>query len=110
MNGQPVKPKFKSDGFETLTLNVELEAQTRSLPEDIPLDIVYEDDDIIVINKPVGMVVHPGAGNMTGTLVNALLHHYPKSSELARAGLVHRIDKDTSGLLVVVKSGSAVCA
>ena len=104
VNGQPVKPKFKSDGFETLTLNVELEAQTRSLPEDIPLDIVYEDDDIIVINKPVGMVVHPGAGNMTGTLVNALLHHYPKSSELARAGLVHRIDKDTSGLLVVAKN------
>lgn len=104
VNGQPVKPKFKSDGFETLTLNVELEPQTRSLPEDIPLDIVYEDDDIIVINKPVGMVVHPGAGNMTGTLVNALLHHYPKSSELARAGLVHRIDKDTSGLLVVAKN------
>ncbi len=104
VNGQPVKPKFKSDGFETLTLNVELEAQTRSLPEDILLDIVYEDDDIIVINKPVGMVVHPGAGNMTGTLVNALLHHYPKSSELARAGLVHRIDKDTSGLLVVAKN------
>jgi 23S rRNA pseudouridine1911/1915/1917 synthase len=104
VNGQPVKPKFKSDGFETLTLNVELEAQTRSLPEDIPLDIIYEDDDIIVINKPVGMVVHPGAGNTSGTLVNALLHHYPKSSELARAGLVHRIDKDTSGLLVVAKN------
>ncbi|UHT64040.1 23S rRNA pseudouridine(1911/1915/1917) synthase RluD [Acinetobacter lwoffii] len=104
VNGQPVKPKFKSDGFETLTLNVELEAQTRSLPEDIPLDIIYEDDDIIVINKPVGMVVHPGAGNSSGTLVNALLHHYPKSAELARAGLVHRIDKDTSGLLVVAKN------
>ena len=103
VNGQPVKPKFKSDGFEILTLNVELEAQTRSLPEDIPLDIIYEDEDIIVINKPVGMVVHPGAGNTSGTLVNALLHHYPKSSELARAGLVHRIDKDTSGLLVVAK-------
>jgi 23S rRNA pseudouridine1911/1915/1917 synthase len=104
VNGQTVKPKYKCDGFETLTLEVELEAQTRSLPEDIPLDIVYEDEDIIVINKPVGMVVHPGAGNMTGTLVNALLHHYPKSVELARAGLVHRIDKDTSGLLVVAKN------
>ena len=104
VNGNSVKPKYKCEGDEVLTLNVELEAQTRSLPEDIPLNIVYEDDDILVINKPVGMVVHPGAGNSTGTLVNALLHHYPKSSELARAGLVHRIDKDTSGLLVVAKS------
>lgn len=65
---------------------------------------MYEDDDIIVINKPVGMVVHPGAGNSSGTLVNALLYHYPKSAELSRAGLVHRIDKDTSGLLVVAKN------
>jgi len=98
------KPKEKGEGVELLSLNVELEPQTRSLPENIPLDIVYEDDDIIVINKPVGMVVHPGAGNITGTLVNALLYHYPKSVELARAGLVHRIDKDTSGLLVVAKN------
>ena len=104
VNGNTVKPKYKCEGTELLTLEVELEAQTRSLPEDIPLNIVYEDDDIMVINKPVGMVVHPGAGNSTGTLVNAILHHYPKSSELTRAGLVHRIDKDTSGLLVVAKN------
>ena len=104
VNGNSVKPKYKCEGFELLNLEVELEAQTRSLPEDIPLDIVYEDDDIIVVNKPVGMVVHPGAGNSSGTLVNALLHHYPKSAELTRAGLVHRIDKDTSGLLVVAKN------
>ncbi|MNR84577.1 Ribosomal large subunit pseudouridine synthase D [compost metagenome] len=104
VNGNSVKPKYKCEGFELLTLEVELEAQTRSLPEDIPLDIVYEDDDIIVVNKSVGMVVHPGAGNSSGTLVNALLHHYPKSAELTRAGLVHRIDKDTSGLLVVAKN------
>ena len=104
VNGNSVKPKYKCEGDEVLTLDVELEAQTRSLPEDIPLNIVYEDDDIIVINKPVGMVVHPGAGNSTGTLVNALLFHYPKSAELTRAGLVHRIDKDTSGLLVVAKN------
>lgn len=104
VNGNSVKPKYKSEGDELLTLEVELEAQTRSLPEDIPLDIVYEDDDIMVINKPVGMVVHPGAGNVTGTLVNAILHHYPRSAELSRAGLVHRIDKDTSGLLVVAKN------
>ena len=104
VDGQSVKPKYKCEGTEVLSLDVELEAQTRSLPEDIPLDIVYEDDDILVVNKPVGMVVHPGAGNSSGTLVNALLHHYPKSAELTRAGLVHRIDKDTSGLLVVAKN------
>ena len=104
VNGNSVKPKYKCEGFELLTLEVELEAQTRSLPEDIPLDIVYEDDDIIVVNKPVGMVVHPGAGNSSGTLVTALLPHSPKSAELTRAGLVHRIDKDTSGLLVVAKN------
>ncbi len=104
VNGNSVKPKYKCEGFELLTLEVELEAQTRSLPEDIPLDIVYEDEDIIVVNKPVGMVVHPGVGNSSGTLVNALLYHYPKSAELTRAGLVHRIDKDTSGLLVVAKN------
>ncbi|WP_313034547.1 23S rRNA pseudouridine(1911/1915/1917) synthase RluD [Acinetobacter sp.] len=104
VNGNTVKPKYKCEGNELLTLDVELEVQTRSLPENIPLDVVYEDDDIVVINKPVGMVVHPGAGNSSGTLVNALLYHYPKSAELARAGLVHRIDKDTSGLLVVAKN------
>ena len=104
VNGNIVKPKYKCEGNEMLTLEVELEAQTSAQPENIPLDIVYEDDDIIVINKPVGMVVHPGAGNPNGTLVNALLYHYPKSAELTRAGLVHRIDKDTSGLLVVAKN------
>lgn len=104
VNGNTVKPKYKCEGNELLSLNVELEAQTNSQPENIPLDIVYEDDDILVINKPVGMVVHPGAGNITGTMVNALLFHYPKSAELSRAGLVHRIDKDTSGLLVVAKN------
>ena len=104
VNGNNVKPKYKCEGNELLTLEAELEIQTASQPENIPLDIIYEDDDIIVVNKPVGMVVHPGAGNSSGTLVNALLHHYPKSAELTRAGLVHRIDKDTSGLLVVAKN------
>jgi len=103
-NGNSVKPKYKCEGNELLTLDVELEVQTKSLPENIPLNIVYEDDDIMVVNKPIGMVVHPGAGNSSGTLVNALLYHYPKSAELTRAGLVHRIDKDTSGLLVVAKN------
>lgn len=104
INDQKVKPKMRSEGCEIMTLDVQLAAQLDNQPENIALDIVYEDDDILVINKPVGMVVHPGAGNPSGTLVNALLYHYPKSRELARAGLVHRIDKDTSGLLVVAKT------
>ncbi len=104
VDGQQVKPKYLCKGQETLTLNVTLEQQTHAQPEDIPLNIVYEDDEIIVINKEVGMVVHPGAGNPSGTLLNALLYHCPKSAELDRAGIVHRIDKDTSGLLVVAKT------
>ena len=82
-----------------------------ALPENIPLDVVYEDDDIIVINKPVGMVVHPAAGNPSGTLVNALLYHCKGSLSgiggVLRPGIVHRIDKDTSGLLVVAKNDRA---
>ena len=80
------------------------------LPEDIPLDIVYEDDDLIVVNKPKGMVVHPAAGNLSGTLVNALLFHCGSLSAIngvERPGIVHRIDKDTSGLLVAAKSDAA---
>jgi len=73
----------------------------------IPLDIVYEDDDLLVINKPAGLVVHPGAGNPEGTMLNALLHHVPALNKLARAGIVHRLDKETSGLLVVAKSETA---
>ena len=72
--------------------------------EAIPLDIVDEDDDLLVINKPAGLVVHPGAGNPEGTMLNALLHHAPTLNKLARAGIVHRLDKETSGLLVVAKT------
>lgn len=104
VNGKQVKGKARSEGHEILSLDVTLPAQVDNQPEDIDLDIIYQDDDIIVINKPVGMVVHPGAGNYSGTLLNALLYHFPQSRELARAGLVHRIDKDTSGLLVVAKT------
>lgn len=104
VNGQQVKPKARSVGGEQLLLKATLQRQGSSQPEDIPLDIIYEDDDILVINKPVGLVVHPGAGNWTGTLVNGLLFHAPKLAELQRAGLVHRIDKDTSGLLVIAKT------
>ncbi len=106
-NGTPQKPKYRCKAGDELTLVATLEQHGTDLPEDIALDIVFEDDAVIVINKPVGMVVHPGAGNMTGTLVNALLHHFPNQKHLPRAGLVHRIDKDTSGLLIVAKTKAA---
>jgi 23S rRNA pseudouridine1911/1915/1917 synthase len=76
-------------------------------PENIALDIVYEDDSIIVVNKPAGLVVHPAAGNWTGTLLNALLYHFPELKQLPRAGIVHRLDKDTSGLMVVARTDIA---
>jgi 23S rRNA pseudouridine1911/1915/1917 synthase len=107
VNGQQVKPKTRCLGGEQITLKATLQVQTSSQPEQMDLDIVYEDDDILVINKPVGLVVHPGAGNWTGTLVNGLLFHEPRLDELPRAGLVHRIDKDTSGLLVIAKNLAA---
>jgi len=75
-----------------------------SQPQDIPLEMIYEDDDILVINKPAGLVVHPGAGNPDTTLVNALLHHYPDLKLIPRAGIIHRLDKDTTGLLIIAKS------
>jgi 23S rRNA pseudouridine1911/1915/1917 synthase len=103
-DGKVMKPKSRSLGGETVKLDVTLAAQTRSLPEEMALNIVFEDDQIIVINKPAGLVVHPGVGNWSGTLVNGLLHHDPVLAELPRAGLVHRIDKDTSGLLVIAKT------
>ncbi|MDE2420449.1 MAG: 23S rRNA pseudouridine(1911/1915/1917) synthase RluD [Gammaproteobacteria bacterium] len=103
-DGKIVKPKSRALGGEKVDLDVTLAAQTRSQPEEMALDIVYEDDQIIVINKPAGLVVHPGVGNWSGTLVNGLLHHDPRLAELPRAGLVHRIDKDTSGLLVIAKT------
>ncbi len=73
-------------------------------PQDLPLDVVYEDEDVLVINKPVGFVVHPGAGIKDGTVMNAVLFHYPKTATLPRAGIVHRLDKDTSGLMVIALS------
>ncbi|MDF2155482.1 23S rRNA pseudouridine(1911/1915/1917) synthase RluD [Vibrio sp. CAU 1672] len=98
------KPRTKVMGGETITLQAELEDEERWEAQDIPLDIVYEDDDIIVINKPRDFVVHPGAGTPDGTVLNALLHHYPDIAEVPRAGIVHRLDKDTTGLMVVAKT------
>ena len=92
------------DGGETVQLQVKLAPQGGWSAEDIPLPIVFEDADLIVIDKPAGLVVHPGAGNSQGTLANALLHRYPELETLPRAGIVHRLDKDTSGLLVAARS------
>lgn len=107
VNGVAVKPKYAVKMGDVLCLQTVLREHSADLPENIPLEICYEDDDVLVINKPAGMVVHPGAGNATGTLVNALLYHYPAQAHLPRAGLVHRIDKDTTGLLLVAKTAKA---
>ncbi|MGP9704573.1 RluA family pseudouridine synthase [Psychrobacter sp. AOP31-E1-50] len=103
-NGSVQKPKVRVKADDVLHLSATLEQHSEDQPENIDIDVVYEDDEVLVIDKPVGMVVHPGAGNQTGTLVNALLYHYPQQHHLPRAGLVHRIDKDTSGLLLIGKT------
>ena len=107
LDGQQAKPKEKVMGGETLNVAVILEDETIALAENIPLDIIHEDDQLIVLNKPAGLVVHPGAGNSQGTLMNALLHHEPLLSQLPRAGIVHRLDRDTTGLMVVAKTLTA---
>ena len=111
LNGAAATSKQKVWGGEKL--NVIPQSNLADQPyqaEDIALDIVYEDDSILVINKPVGLVVHPGSGNWQGTLLNALLHHDPALGEVPRAGIVHRLDKDTSGLLVVARTITAQTA
>lgn len=109
-NDSVQKPKIRVKAGDVIHLSTTLQQHGEDQPEDIDIDVVYEDDDVLVINKPVGMVVHPGAGNQTGTLVNALLYHYPQQHHLPRAGLVHRIDKDTSGLLLIGKTKPAQLA
>jgi len=94
-------------GGETVCIDAAIEAQTRSDPEDIPLQVVHADADLLVIDKPAGLVVHPAAGNPAGTLLNALLHFDPALAGLPRAGIVHRLDKATSGLLVVARNLAA---
>lgn len=106
-DGKPLKGKELLKGGECLSLAATPLQETTAIAEDIALDIVYEDESILVINKPAGLIVHPGAGNPNHTLVNALLHHSTQLSTLPRAGLVHRLDKDTSGLLVIAKTLSA---
>ena len=104
LDGRQVRPRDPVRGGETASLGVVLDAQTHSLPEDIPLDVLYEDSEVLVLNKPAGLVVHPGAGNPTGTLVNGLLFRDPALALLPRAGIVHRLDKDTSGVMVVART------
>ena len=101
------KPRHAVLGGEQVTLLVEIENATEIEAQPISLNIVYEDDAIMIINKPPGLVVHPGAGNPDGTLMNALLYHQPALREVPRAGIVHRLDKDTSGLMVVAKTIAA---
>ena len=104
LDGRQVRPRDPVRGGETVSLSVVLDTQTHAEPEDIPLNVLYEDADVIVIDKPAGLVVHPGAGNHSGTLVNALLFRDPSLAALPRAGIVHRLDKDTSGVMVVARS------
>ena len=104
VNNKSVKPSFKIKNGDIIDILPKEEEVIDLVAENIPLDIVYEDDDVIVVNKPSGMVVHPAPGHYHGTLVNALLYHCNKLSTIGgdtRAGIVHRIDKDTSGLLVM---------
>lgn len=109
VNGQPVKPKYKLAVGDQVVVSPEAPQKIDLEPENIPLDIVYEDDDVLVVNKPQGMVVHPAPGHPNHTLVNALLYHSPLSTINGefRPGIVHRIDKDTSGLLMVAKNDMA---
>lgn len=104
VNGRQSKVNQKLAGGELLDLQAVTQEEGDWEAEDIALDIVFEDDDIMVINKVAGLVVHPGAGNATGTMLNALLHYCPSIREVPRAGIVHRLDKDTSGLMVVAKT------
>ncbi|MBM3248403.1 MAG: RluA family pseudouridine synthase [Candidatus Omnitrophica bacterium] len=110
LNGKKVKTHHKLKNGDQIAIDFPSEAKTDIQPQDIPLDIVYEDSDLLVINKPYGMVVHPAPGNYSNTLVNALVHHCDKLSDINqsfRPGIVHRLDKDTSGLLLVAKNNQA---
>jgi len=110
LDDREVRPRDPVRGGEQVSLRARLEEETRAEPQDIPLQVVYEDDEVLVIDKPAGLVVHPGAGNPDGTLVNALLHRHPALAAVPRAGVVHRLDKDTSGVMVVARTLQAQTA
>lgn len=107
VDGLPLRPKDRVLGGESVRIEAELPAAVPVAPQNIALEVVYEDDQVLVIDKPVGLVVHPGAGNAAGTLQNALLHFDPALAQVPRAGIVHRLDKDTSGLMVVARTLAA---
>lgn len=107
MDDEAPKPKDKVYGGEVIDVDVPEIRQGEWEAQNIPIDIVFEDEFMMVLNKPAGLVVHPGAGNADGTLLNGLLYRYPDNRQLARAGIVHRLDKDTSGLMVVAKTETA---
>ena len=107
VNGEIKRAKDKVLGGEQVRLEVVLASENSWQAENIPLNIVYEDEQLLVINKPAGMVVHPAAGNFNGTMLNALLHYAPELEAVPRAGIVHRLDKDTSGVLVVARTLTA---
>ena len=107
INQKTFKPKDKANGTEIVCLTLNKKVNNDWTPEKIPLNVVFEDDDIIVINKQYGLVTHPGAGNWSGTLANALLYYEPSLSKLDRAGIVHRLDKNTSGLMVIARNEKA---
>jgi 23S rRNA pseudouridine1911/1915/1917 synthase len=110
VDGQVVRPKDPVRGGEQVVLSAVVQASIEAEAEPIPLTILYEDGDVLVVDKPPGLVVHPGAGNSSGTLVNALLHFDPRLAALPRAGIVHRLDKETSGCLVVARTLQAHAA
>lgn len=110
VNGTPVKANYKVKKADLITITVPEPQELELIAEDLPLEIVYQDEDVAVVNKPQGMVVHPSAGHPNGTLVNALLFHLKDLSainDVIRPGIVHRIDKDTSGLLMIAKNDAA---
>lgn len=110
VNGQPAKAKYPVQEGDVITYELPVEEVVEYRPEPIPLEIIYQDQDVAVVNKPQGMVVHPSAGHSSGTLVNALMYHVKDLSSIngvVRPGIVHRIDKDTSGLLMIAKNDQA---
>ena len=98
------KPSIKVSSGQIVSVTIPDPEDLDAKPQDLPLDIIYQDDDILIINKPINFVVHPGAGIKDGTVMNAVLYHFPQTSSLPRAGIVHRLDKDTTGLMVVAKT------
>lgn len=104
VNMKPLRPCDRMRGGERLEIDVEIERRAEMVAEAMPLSIIYEDESLLVVDKPAGLITHPGAGVRQHTLMNGLLHHDPELGRLARAGIVHRLDKDTSGLLVVART------